>query len=803
MLFLLRKSRIDGVKGDGRFSTLLRNRSPYDQKQGNDGRKSEGRTLNELFEALQLVEYAAFGLLGLLAVDRWRRHPGPAAGWLAATLGSLAAVVSVGAFFPEDANLDNPAVVWSGKILILILALFPYFLYRFMSTFVRQPRWLDLTAAGLTGAVAVWSLLLGDFPEPNQSLPPQFAAYLALFMVNWVLLSSVVAVRLWQGGAGQPGVARRRMRTLSLGTVGLALALLVSSLGTTDQEATPVAFAVVFLALMTAPLFLLGFAPPRLVRLAWRRQEEAALRAAELELMKALTPQDIADIILPSMCALVGGDAAVWHDSSGAIVRSHLAPAAGSKAPAPRAPGAGGSETGTGLAVELGSGDIVVHASPFTPFFGTEEAQTLRSLGVLADLALARAELFQAEQRKNTYLRVLQQVTASANAPGGPHVAIEAALETVCRETRWFSGLAYMVNREPNRSEAGPSWRLDAAFPPEEGGATAEQAGAAAVGKVFTTGESVWIPDLSTPPSADGPVLTRRGSAALVPIRVGSEVVGVLELFSEESRSHDAEFLNVLTQIGVQLGRAVERARSQDELRKRAEDLARSNADLEQFAYVASHDLQEPLRMVSSYMQLLSERYEGDLDETGQRYINYAVDGASRMQSLVRDLLTFSRVGSRGCEMVVTDLNQVVEQTLTNFEVAIKECGAVVESDRLPKVVGDEAQLVQLFQNLVGNAIKFHGATQPEVRISASRQSGEWVFSVSDNGVGFDPKYTDRVFVIFKRLHSREEYPGTGIGLAIAKKIVERHGGRIWAESQPGRGTTISFTLPALQEAAA
>jgi light-regulated signal transduction histidine kinase (bacteriophytochrome) len=207
--------------------------------------------------------------------------------------------------------------------------------------------------------------------------------------------------------------------------------------------------------------------------------------------------------------------------------------------------------------------------------------------------------------------------------------------------------------------------------------------------------------------------------------------------------------------------------------------------------------------MVSSYMQLLSERYEAELDETGQRYIHYAVDGASRMQSLVRDLLSFSRVGSRGLEKVPTDLNRVVGQTLNNFEVAIKECGAVVTSDDLPAVNGDPGQLTQLFQNLIGNAIKFHGATQPEVRISAERQPDEWLFTVTDNGVGFDAKYAERVFVIFKRLHSREEYPGTGIGLAICKKIVERHGGRIWAESEIGRGTTIFFTLPQSEEVAA
>lgn len=204
--------------------------------------------------------------------------------------------------------------------------------------------------------------------------------------------------------------------------------------------------------------------------------------------------------------------------------------------------------------------------------------------------------------------------------------------------------------------------------------------------------------------------------------------------------------------------------------------------------------------MVSSYMQLLSERYEDSLDETGQRYIHYAVDGATRMQSLVRDLLSFSRVGSRGCEMAPVELNQVLEQTMVNFELAIKDCGAVVTADALPLVTGDMAQLTQLFQNLVGNAIKFHGATQPEVHISAARQGREWLLTVTDNGVGFDAKYAERVFVIFKRLHSKEEYPGTGIGLAISKKIVERHGGKIWAESEPGRGTTISFTLPTAQE---
>jgi signal transduction histidine kinase len=756
--------------------------------------------LIKAYETLQTIELMAFALLGVLAVRHWHRRPSPASGWLAATLGSFALVAAIGAFFPEE--VDTPETLWAAKGVFLILCLFPYFLYRFMSTFVKPPRWLDRVAVALTASVGVATVMLPYSPQPGDPVPWWFFGFLALFLTNWSVLSAVVGVRLWRGGKGQPGVARRRMRTLSLATLGLALSLLVSGLSSpTSSEPTALSFVVQIAAFSTAPLFLFGFAPPRLVRMAWRREEELALRAAELELMKALDPQHIANVLLPSMCALVGGEAAVLHDRTGEVVGSYVASTG--RAAAQDRPG-----DGSALTVPLRSGDIVVHASRFTPFFGSEEAQILQSLGVLADLALARAEHFQAEQRKNSYLRILQQVTASANAPGGPHRAIQAALDTVCTETWWTAGHAYMVNADPNRSEPTQIWHLEASSElSEEFRAASEKpalkSGGGMIGRVFSTGESLWVSNLAQEPEFTRGGVSKEIAAAMVPIKVGSDVVGVLEFFAGETREPDDEFLNVLTQIGIQLGRAVERAQSQDQLARRAEDLARSNADLEQFAYVASHDLQEPLRMVSSYMQLLSERYEAELDETGQRYIHYAVDGASRMQSLVRDLLSFSRVGSRGLEKVPTDLNRVVGQTLNNFEVAIKECGAVVTSDDLPAVNGDPGQLTQLFQNLIGNAIKFHGATQPEVRISAERQPDEWLFTVTDNGVGFDAKYAERVFVIFKRLHSREEYPGTGIGLAICKKIVERHGGRIWAESEIGRGTTIFFTLPQSEEVAA
>jgi PAS domain S-box-containing protein len=234
-----------------------------------------------------------------------------------------------------------------------------------------------------------------------------------------------------------------------------------------------------------------------------------------------------------------------------------------------------------------------------------------------------------------------------------------------------------------------------------------------------------------------------------------------------------------------------ERRHAEQELARRAADLARSNAELEQFAYVASHDLQEPLRMVSNYTQLLARRYEGRLDTDADEFITFAVDGARRMQTLINDLLAFSRVGTRGREPEPTDCEGVLQQALMNLKAAIEESGAQITSDPLPTVSGDEGQLVQLLQNLIGNAIKFRGEDAPRVHVSAREEGVDWVFSVADNGIGLDEQYRDRIFVIFQRLHGREQYPGTGIGLAICRKIVERHGGRIWVESEPGQGATF------------
>jgi PAS domain S-box-containing protein len=231
-------------------------------------------------------------------------------------------------------------------------------------------------------------------------------------------------------------------------------------------------------------------------------------------------------------------------------------------------------------------------------------------------------------------------------------------------------------------------------------------------------------------------------------------------------------------------------------LKKLANDLQRSNSDLAQFAYVASHDLKEPLRKVSSFCQLLKERYQGQLDADAHRYIDYAVDGSRRMNSLITALLELAQVNSRAASNAPVDSAAACRSAIDNLSAAIDDSGAAVTCGQLPLVLGDEAQLTQLFQNLVGNAIKFRGPESPQVTINASQKDGEWLFSVRDNGIGIDPVQHHRVFQIFQRLHSREKYPGTGIGLAICQRIVERHGGRIWIDSAPECGTTFYFTLP-------
>lgn len=304
-----------------------------------------------------------------------------------------------------------------------------------------------------------------------------------------------------------------------------------------------------------------------------------------------------------------------------------------------------------------------------------------------------------------------------------------------------------------------------------------------------------------------GGVLARRVLPFVVAVPVA---LGLLQNAGARAGMAEADFLEVLADVsavvftaiavgwtGTALARA-DRARREAEatLRHYAAELERSNRELQTFAFVASHDLQEPLRMVSSFTQLLAKRYQGKLGPDADEFIGFAVDGAKRMQQLILDLLAYSRVSSRAASFERTSAERALEAAVARLAAPIAEAGALVTHDPLPDVVAEPTQLGQLFQNLVGNAVKFRSAARPEVHVSARRDGAGWRFSVRDNGIGIAPQHADRIFVVFQRLHSKEEFPGTGIGLAICKRIVERHGGRIWVESEPGRGATFHFVLP-------
>lgn len=314
-------------------------------------------------------------------------------------------------------------------------------------------------------------------------------------------------------------------------------------------------------------------------------------------------------------------------------------------------------------------------------------------------------------------------------------------------------------------------------------------------GRVYTTQDVSQLPD--------GDCLARFmeqcqvQSKLVMPILQNQQLWGLLIAHQCSHTRQWSDFeVELLEQLAVQIGIALAQARLLQQETQQRQELTRSNADLEQFAYVASHDLQEPLRMVVSYLQLIAHRYQGQLDADADEFIDYAVDGAKRMQALIRDLLSYSRVGTRGHAFRVTDCKQVVQQAIANLQSAIAASQAQITVESMPVIVADATQLVQLFQNLLSNAIKF-SHNQPEIRISAQSTDTGYTFQVQDNGIGIDPDYRDRIFLIFQRLHPRSEYPGTGIGLALCKKIVERHQGRIWVESEPGVGTVFHFTLPA------
>ena len=292
------------------------------------------------------------------------------------------------------------------------------------------------------------------------------------------------------------------------------------------------------------------------------------------------------------------------------------------------------------------------------------------------------------------------------------------------------------------------------------------------------------------------PNLIRYPSVVLAPLIYRGELFGVLNARSLEMNAYEDKDAEMLSRVASQITPAIANSLLYADIVRTQDDLARSNSDLEQFAYAASHDLQEPLRTITAYLELVRERYGDRLDDTAHEFMDFAIDGAERMQSLITDLLEYSRVGTQGSELEPVNCTRIMDSVLESLKEAISSQEARVECSPLPIVNGDEAQLARLFQNLIGNALKFTGDAVPRVQVWAELQGNDWVFSVKDNGIGIAPDYQERIFGMFARLHTRTEYSGTGVGLALCSKIAQRHGGRIWVESEVGSGSTFRFNIP-------
>ncbi|MBN1977903.1 MAG: GAF domain-containing protein [Anaerolineae bacterium] len=435
----------------------------------------------------------------------------------------------------------------------------------------------------------------------------------------------------------------------------------------------------------------------------------------------------------------------------------------------------------------------------------------------ITDIKRAEGMLWQ----RAVQLSLLNEVGSKIVAVLDLDSLLERATNLVQESFGYHHAAIFAMDREQDelamRTKAGSFAHL---YPPDH----RLKLGQGMVGWVALHGEMLLANDVNAEPHYVNlyPGVLPDGSELSVPLQIGEEIVGVLDVQSPQKNAFDENDVIVIETLADQIAVAMENARLynalQQELEERvraeairaqaekrlehyAAELERSNKELEQFAYIASHDLQEPLRMVTSYLQLIEQRYKGQLDESADDFIGYAVDGVARMQMLIHDLLTYSRVSTRAKPFEPTNCADVLNHALANLKLAVEESGATVTFDGLPTVAADATQLIQVFQNLIGNAIKFCRKDPPRIHVSAKRKGAKWLFSVRDNGIGIAPEHVERIFLIFQRLHTREEYPGTGIGLAVCKKIVERHGGRIWVESQPEEGSTFYFTIPAQGEA--
>lgn len=695
--------------------------------------------MDRLHEVLGYVQLVLYVGLGLIALIQWRRRGGEPAGWVAATFGVLATVIIIGEFLPE--HDESAAVDFLQRVVIAVLALFPYFLFRFMASFESPGRVLHATAALLTAATIVATFLLDHFPESGEPRTPVFQAYIYLLLTQWVILLGAVTFRLWRAGRGQPTIARRRMRTMSIGSAGLAITLVIAGTASTSDEASGVQIATSVIALATGPFFLLGFAPPGFVRNAWRQQGSARLQEAEFALMEALSPSDITDVLLPQVTELVAGRGSLVIDRDGAVTGVHgLAPAeAGELASQFRNGGGEVAPSGAGtITVPMRSGKLVVVTSPYTPFFGQEEMDELRRLALLADLALARTEHSRRERELTEQLLEAQKIARI----GSWQWDIRKGRVT------WSDQMYRMLGFEPG--EFDPSGDAYSQYVhPED--------------RALVSAKSDEALEHGTPLDYEHRFTRRDGSTLTVHTRG--------RVIRDES-GRPIRMIGTLQDVTEQ--------REQEALRER-------------FIANAAHELRTPLTSLLGFVEMLS-RSRHRLDETKlQTMFDAMTRSGDRLAVLIENLLDLSKLQAG---QVTVDIEPVSIDALAHEVVASTPPPdgrrVEVEVTDTPVALGDKHRLDQVVTNLLTNAYRYGG---PNISLSGARRNGDVILTVTDDGPGVEDELVGELFQPFSRGATSSTIGGSGLGLAIVKMLVEACGGEIWHEPLEPTGARFCVKL--------
>lgn len=696
-------------------------------------------TTHDVLQAIQLVEFL---ILGLVATVQWLKRRSETSAWLAATFGVLAFVVVAAELLPERS--DSELVEWAFKVQIAVLVLFPYFLYRFMGSLIGRPiRWIFVAAHVLTAAVIITAFLLPEVPQQGEPRDAAAQAFISLLVAQWVFLLVVVAVRLWRGGSGQPSVARRRMRTMSLGSIGLALALILAGAAPSDEGVGAVQIGTSLLGIAAGPLFLLGFAPPAMVRAAWRKDEEERFRQAELGLMEAIRPGDVANALLPHVTQLVGGAGSILVNREGSLVGVHGLDPEGAQALAARVSASNeplevASPEGGLFSVPMRSGWLAVKASSFTPFFGRDEAEMLQTLGLLTDLTLGRVELSEREAALKEQLLEAQAIA---------HIG-SWEWDLRSGELTWSDEMYRMYGVEPGKFDP-TSDSVSALVHPDDLEMTIQRSQRSReTGKAFSYEFRI--------------------------LRPGGETVHVLA----RGKAVKNESGEVVKMIGT----------VQDITERKAQESLR-----DQFIANAAHELRTPMTTLLGLTNMLATNRSRLSDAQVHEAYEVVVRAGDRLSALINNLLDLTKL-QQGAIALRPAPVRIAEVSREVVEATPPPAGKSVEVEIPDDLVGvtDPQRFDQVVSNLLTNAYRYGGT---DIVLDGRTDGDSILVSISDNGPGVDEKLVPHMFDPFARGQGSGEVGGSGLGLAIVKMLVEASHGEIWYDRNGG-GARFTIKLP-------